>query len=536
MEVLTKEERMAIVQHAYENPVYFCKFFLPRIFPGEIPWVHWGILAILTRRVAFLKDCPNLEKLLTEFTYQVDPGNEHSEELPIFTQDSDGEIHMAVNRYTEIMLPRGFSKTMLGGVAVPLYSILYSSVRFVVYLSETATHAETQLQNVQRELESNELILEFFGNLKPERQDSERWTASYFETTTGVKAAARGRGGQVRGLNVGGNRPDLIILDDVEDIDSVRTEEQRKKVRNWLYSDVIPALAELNPNAAIVALGTLLHSESLLMTLRNDPDWTCIRFGALDSKEQPLWPEMMGLEKLHNKKLSFTRAGELNAFYMEYHNQIRNEANAKFKQSFIIYQPASSNLMKAIAMDPAISEERRADFAAIGVVGIEETGIITVCECWMAKGQTPRQLIDKFFELYLLWMPDKAGIESIAYQKALIHLMREEMFRPDKQGKARPHFEVQPITHSNQRSKQVRVEGILQPRYANGYMRHARPFPQLETQLLDWPNGKLDGPDVIAMAVSLLDPYAAMAGVIGLGQLDDNSYEELDADFGRWAN
>jgi hypothetical protein len=46
-------------------------------------------------------------------------------------------------------------------------------------------------------------------------------------------------------------------------------------------------------------------------------------------------------------------------------------------------------------------------------------------------------------------------------------------------------------------------------------------------QLLDWPNGKKDYPDALAMAISLLDPYAAQAADPEKDLADDD-YEPLD--------
>ena len=123
-------------------------------------------------------------------------------------------------------------------------------------------------------------------------------------------------------------------------------------------------------------------------------------------------------------------------------------------------------------------------------------------------------------ELQIRFDKDKFGVESIAYQAALVHLLREEMFRKGY------YFEVTPITHGRQR-KEERVEGILQPRYASGYITHQRQFGILETSLLDWPNGKKDPPDAEAMAISLLDDYAPMAAPSD-SDLGDDEYEPLE--------
>ena len=51
-----------------------------------------------------------------------------------------------------------------------------------------------------------------------------------------------------------------------------------------------------------------------------------------------------------------------------------------------------------------------------------------------------------------------------------------------------------------------------------------------ETQLLDWPNGKKDAPDAIAMAVKLLEPFAPMAAQTDLSK---DSMPPLRQVFGR---
>jgi hypothetical protein len=53
--------------------------------------------------------------------------------------------------------------------------------------------------------------------------------------------------------------------------------------------------------------------------------------------------------------------------------------------------------------------------------------------------------------------------------------------------------------------------GVLQGRYASGYITHDRNFPELETALQDWPNGKMDYPDAVAMAITLLGDFAGMS-------------------------
>ena len=520
---LSHEEAKAIAADLHRRPQEFCRRLLPEWFPKRMPWVHWGMLAILTRKCKFLLECPELDKVERFFVYKEDPLVEESPDLPIFEvrRDENGtpiDITMSLTTQTGIMIPRGFSKTTINNAAV-LYMILFQEEDFIVYISETSTHACQQLSNVKYQLEMNPRILSLFGALKPTQRSGAKWSEDFITTTTGVSVAARGRGGQIRGLNINGERPKRIILDDVEDKESVATPEQRLKAKKWFYSDVIPALPAMHPDACIVVNGTLLHSEALLAVLANDPDLTMIRFGALDPEGNPLWPELMDHASLERKKTSFARAGTLSSYYMEYFNTIRGGEDAKFWQGMFFIKRPEGEIFKALAIDPAISAKAGSDSCTIGVVGIDPKGQHYVMDLWGKVGASPREQVNMYFEMWHKWKPEKCGVEAQAYQAALVHLLREEMFRK------KAYFEIEEIRHSQK--KVERVEGILQPRYANGYIAHCRRFPVLEEQLLDWPNGKMDYPDVIAMAIALLDPYAGF----GSGEDSDpheDQYEPLE--------
>lgn len=521
--VLTEQEKSALRERAYADPVFFCKYFLQHLFKSEIPWFHRGILAILTRKCAFLERYGQLEKIISNFVYEQD-----DEIRPVFFY-SNGKLCMSLGKYTELIIPRGFSKTTIAGIAVPLYEVLFQDHKFIVYVSESASHAEMQLDNVKRELESNEAIGLVFGVLRPDRGDGQKWRADFIETTTGIALAARGRGAQVRGLNHRGQRPTKIIVDDVEDKESVSTELQRLKTRTWAYGDLMPALPEADNSGTIVALGTVLHREALLLTWAKDPLWTVVRFGAYDREGDLLWPYLMDEKKLESKKASFARAGQLSTFYLEYHNEPRDPENAPFKEGWVTYAQPPADVPKFFSLycDPAISKNRLADHSVIAVNAILAHGEIFTYESWGGLGLSPRDLVNKYFHFYEQYSrigPCVCGIESTAYQAALVHLMQEEMARKGV------WFEIAGVQHKTR--KEDRILGILVPRYANGYIRHTRAFPELETQMLDFRRGadqKDDYVDAQAGSIGLLDPYAIVASPEYNGKLKD--LEEITDDW-----
>lgn len=503
------------VIESIKNPAYFCRFFLSHWFPEQMPPFHLGILALVTRQAAWLKDYEYAhEFLLNEFYYLVNPSDPDSPKIPIFQQRPDGTFFMVAGQNNEFVVPRGFSKTTLLNAA-NLRSLVIDPKTFSVYVSESATHAEQQLGNIKLELESNELLRAAYGNLVPKRSDSERWSSDQIQLLNGALLVARGRGAQIRGINFRGRRPNRILLDDVEDEESILTDNLRLKTVNWFYGSVAPAGNEMSgakdnedhDELQITVLGTLLGVECLINTIAEDPTFNTVRFGAKLDDGTMLWDYKMSRADYEKKRQRYAQVGKLSVFAREFDSTIRADEDAKFAAHNVrIREPISRDALVQVAMalDPAISDQPGRDHTALIVAGRTEKGMIYILDEWGGLGITPSEKIEKLFYYYSLWGPMKVGIEAQQYQKALIHLVKEEMARRQK------FFVVEPLFQGPDKTKDDRIVGILAPRYANGYIRHRRPLPALETQLMDFPNGKKDYADAAAMALSLLGETAML--------------------------
>lgn len=496
----------AIARECLLDPIAFCKYFLPDLFggrDGRVPDLHVGLWAILTKQTGFVLNYADPHWLVENFVYK--RGDLF---YPIF-EYRNGELLLRSQANTLYMLPRGFSKTTICGAAYGLYDILYQISGVQLYVSQSGPHAEAQSQTIQRQLEANEQVLSVFGNLKPRINEGKKWTDALFETTTGQIFVARGAGSQIRGQVYLGRRPRKVIFDDLEDSETVKSDTQRADLKQWAYADLFPVIEEMDAaHSEILGLGTLLHNDSLLSTIQKDPSWTVVKFGSRDKRGNLLWPEKMNEAKLMAKKTSYALMGRVDLYYMEYFNEVHAKEGAQFRREFFFYGSPSdlSELDIAIFHDPAISPKRKADSATLAVVGISrKSGKIFVLAVWGKRGATPRECLDKFFELTRIWKPRKHGFESNAYQAAFGFLLREEMFRQ------KIYFEPIPVHHQNKNEE--RISGILQARYAAGYVVHRQVFPELETELLDLGVAEHDDyATAVAGAVSLLDPFAANAG------------------------
>lgn len=542
---ITEQERMAVLTELLADPVLFCREILPHWYPKKMPWVHRGILALALERSDFLLNfgpeewaeelgewtVDELRKIEREFVYE----GKRLFEI-VWNGDVPVQVNIVVSDKMLDVLPRGFSKTTLFKTVL-LLTVLYELDKFIVYISETGPHAQAQVADIRREIQGNEKIIFFFGKLAPDRSDPQKWTDEEFETLTGVFMVCRGRGGQVRGLNRASSRPGRILFDDLEDLESVATDHQREKARVWFRSDVERAGRLVGEPTKYFGIGTILHHEALIPTLMKDPSWIAVKFGALDSQGDPLWPEAFDHEKLVAEKEKYAATGDLESFHREVMSSIVPDELRKFRKDMWRHEPRDMNdfVVRALAFDPAISKKEKASKSAFAVTGMDTKGRIHILDMYAQVGMTPRQQVDKFFELRAKWKTHFQGVESIQYQQALVHIITEEMYRKaSEEGMGDDaFFEVTEIRHNSDVAKETRILAVLQPRYASGYITHQRVFTSYETALQDWPNCKMDEPDAVAMSIVLLQPFAGLAGG---SMLNDEDYipsleREIGGDF-----
>jgi hypothetical protein len=242
------------------------------------------------------------------------------------------------------------------------------------------------------------------------------------------------------------------------------------------------------------------------MDLSNDLDFNTVRFGSVVDEQTMLWDYKQPRHVYEAKRAAASRNGKLAQFVREYDSLIRVSDESIFPAIFI-YQPTLRSDMAAVAqaLDPAISGRPGSDHTALVTVGRRlSDGALWILDEWGGVGKTPRETIDQFFLNHTKWQTTHNGIEAQQYQAALIHLMREEMLRRNDV------FAIVPIVQGKDDRKDDRIIGVLSPRYMNGFIRHLRPLPNLESNLNDWPNGKKDYADAASMAFTLIGATAGL--------------------------
>jgi predicted 3-demethylubiquinone-9 3-methyltransferase (glyoxalase superfamily) len=187
---------------------------------------------------------------------------------------------------------RGSSKTTIMGTSYSIWSILgVQQKKFVLIIAKTESQARQYLANIKMELESNILLK---SDLGPFEEPNDEWRAvSIVIPKYKARITVASVDNSIRGIKHGPHRPDLIICDDLEDLDIVKTAESRKKMFDWLTGDIIP-LRDIDTR--LIVIGTKLHNDSIIMKLKKEilegrmPGATRA-YPFLDSEGKSLWPD-----------------------------------------------------------------------------------------------------------------------------------------------------------------------------------------------------------------------------------------------------
>jgi len=345
-------------------------------------------------------------------------------EMIALTEDENYSIYI-------IIAFRGSSKSTLINMSYPLWAILgCQQKKFIIILGQTQDKAQYYFSNIKKELEENELLKQDLG---PFQEDNNHWGSySLVVPRFNAKIIVGSVEQSIRGLRHRQYRPDLIILDDVENVNSVRTKEGRDKTWQWLTGEVMPAG---DRNTKIVALGNLLHEDSLLKRLHNRIIDGKIKgvykeYPLLDDSGKPLWPGKFKTQGDIDFERE-TKAPDNVTWQREYMLKIIPEEDQVIKPDWIKYYEAlpseSEYDYTGIGMDLAISQTSTADFTAMvpgRVYGHNKKDRkLYIMPNIVNKRLTSMETIEEgmlLADTQALYGQAKLFIEDVAYQRSII--------------------------------------------------------------------------------------------------------------------
>jgi predicted phage terminase large subunit-like protein len=284
----------------------------------------------------------------------------------MFQVTEDASINLAV-----VMAFRGSAKSTILSMSYPIWAVLGEQQRKHIWLvSQTQPQARSLLTNIRAELEDNELLRRDLGPF--EQQDDEWGSSSIVLPKYGARITAASVEQSVRGLRHRASRPDLVIIDDVENIASVKTHESRTKTYEWLTGEIFPAG---DTTTRFLLIGNYLHDESVLARVSQSIQTGqrkgyCMRVPLLDEEDNIAWPgKYPDIAAIEAQKALI---GDSRAFQREFQLQSVGVVNQIVNPEWITYYDQLPHagfdhqlLFSAIGIDLALIVSDTSDFTCM---------------------------------------------------------------------------------------------------------------------------------------------------------------------------
>ncbi|WP_419782354.1 hypothetical protein [Malaciobacter marinus] len=207
-----------------------------------------------------------------------------------------------------IAAPRGFGKSTDVSIAFPIWCIVNGYKHFITIFSDAIELAETLVEAIKAELEENERLKQDF----PEACGIGKiWKIGEIVTKNNIKIKAYGSGKRVRGVKHGTYRPDLTIIDDLENDTNVRSRKQRDKLEEWL-DEAVENLGSVDDSMDILYIGTILHRDSVLARKLKLKFWHPVILRALIS-----YPRNMNMWEEYTKIYKYVGVEEARNYYLD---------------------------------------------------------------------------------------------------------------------------------------------------------------------------------------------------------------------------
>lgn len=442
-----------------------------------------------------------------------------------------GEIHKKVAMFLSknvsmhgvrrslLLLPRGHLKShwMANYCA---WEITKNPAIIILYLSATAKLATTQLFAIKQILSSD--IYKTFWPLMLHREEGKRkkWTSSEIIVDHPLRAQMGIRDATVSAAGLTatttGWHADLIIPDDVVVPENAYTLEGREKVA----SSMSQMSSILNAGGMIKACGTRYHPNdqyghwSELKSRIYDEEGEFVAEGKLwdifqEAVEEDgvfLWPrkagpsvdgrapKFFGFNKTELEVLKLDYINDMTQFYAQYYNdpndpdsqRVDSECFQYYNRDKLVndrgtwfYDNKILNIYAAV--DFAWSLNKKSDYTAIVVLGIDSDGFIYVLEIDRFQSDRIATYFSHIKRLHSYWRLKRLRAE-VSNAQAVIVSEVKEMFR--NEGISLVIEEYRPNRYEG--SKEERIAAALEPKYIQRNIWHFKGghTPVLEEEVL----------------------------------------------------
>ena len=325
---------------------------------------------------------------------------------------------------------RGSAKTTIVAIAYAIWAVFgVQQKKHVLLVGQTEIKARRLLMNIRRQLETNSLLR---GDLGPIDEEKDQWGATAIVIRKlNAKIAIASVGQSVRGILHDEHRPDLVVCDDLEDLDSVQTQEGRDKLRDWFNGELLPVR---DKRTRFVVIGNMLHDDSLMKRLQHEiksgeRDGEFRQYPFFDENDNPRWPGKYPTRESVEEEMRMVN--DPITWAREYLLIILPRDEQLIRPEWINYYdtlPEGSSYC-ITGIDLAISKAEHADFTAMvsaRVYGRGDTLQIYILPNIVNKKLTFLEMVEQAKLISDGLGKSKLCIEDVGYQSAAVETLKKD--------------------------------------------------------------------------------------------------------------
>lgn len=429
--------------------------------------------------------------------------------LAPYHYDMVQDLHdLTENKIREVawIMYRESAKTTFAKLYI-IWLIAYKKRKYINVDSFDKENAERILFDVAFELTNNVKLIADYPTLFSKKRgidEIKQNRINNFVTENGIRVEAHSTQESVRGRIHLDQRPDILILDDIETNKTKDSEAYTKQVRDHISE----AMAGMAPNGVMLYLANYITEYGNIQHLLNRANTDHklrIRNVPVLIDGQPAWPAKYALtdeQAEYEGKVSIEdkqrQLGSL-VFSYEMMNKPIDDMLAEFKKEFIEFaveeEVKKLNTACYITIDSAVSEKDSADYTGVTINRVSDQNK------WYVKTYrlkvNSKELIDHLFFLKDTYNPQFVGLEETSFTMAIQPFIEDEMRKRNK------YFVITPVKHRGV-NKEVRIRGLI-PRWESKSIFLVGDNTELLDEIRVFPNGQND--DVVD-SLSMQLPHA----------------------------
>ena len=352
---------------------------------------------------------------------------------------------IGVDHPSKTYLARNYTVTH-NSTLVGIYQVLYwawkgykpglGEISYILYIMETVGSVAANIEQMIMLIDETPELNRVLEIRKSRLGDDPTLYIYHREKKRNLYIKGRGAGQSLRGTRIGGSRPNVMIMDDIESEKTIATKDLRDKMKKWFFGQVVPAV---DPVHEFIMIGTPLHEDSLLINALESEKWVAIqlpiaeKYPVEEEELQSAWPDRFTYEFINDSYQMYDEQGKKTLWYQEHMLEIAPSEGLVFDMDKInkfdvnVMAEKLASMTFYVSVDLAVSEKEYADFTSIAVIGIDSGS----GDWFVVDGQhgrwKPDETIDRIFYFVNKYRPYSVLLEKVAFQLSMKTFVQNEM-------------------------------------------------------------------------------------------------------------